>query len=107
MVASVSVTASGPALTGQTMTSNATEDSSADAWVVRAGETKYIEYSGVMDNDNDSADETFDPASYFTKLSDVKWGTTLADAQQPSNTREWGLEDFKSSAIFIQDNSGL
>lgn len=107
MVASVSVTASGPALTGQTITSNATEDSSLDAWVVRASETKYIEYSGVMDNDNDSADETFDPASYFTKLVDVKWGTTLADAQQPANTREWGMEDFKSSSIFIQDNSGL
>jgi hypothetical protein len=81
-------TVAGDVTTDYTLASDATE--STDSWVIYAGETKYLEASGVFTNN--AAD-----VLVYALISNVKWGTTVATAQTPANTWTWGLTEFKTS----------
>jgi hypothetical protein len=81
-----------------TYTSNADfGDSSNDTYVVRSGETKAFNVSG-----NITACSTADTGAFVGLVTtNIKWGTTVAAAQQPANTWTWDLTDFKSGELFL------
>ncbi len=86
-------TVAGDITTAYTLTSDATE--ATDSWVIYAGQTKYVEAFGVFTNN--VADTTM-----HALIVNVKWGTTVATAQEPANTWTWGLTTFKTSPVQLE-----
>jgi hypothetical protein len=84
-----------------TFTSSAAFGSSAnDTYVVRSGTTETFTVTGNISACGGSADTD---TSAFVGLvtTNIKWGTTVATAQQPANTWTWGLTDFKSGEAYL------
>ena len=95
-----SMTPASGAFSGDTITSNADDTGLTAAWVVRAGDTKYFEYSVVMGLAGDAGNTAGE--SMYANVVDFKWGTTESAALNSPELRDYGVSDFKTGAIFIQ-----
>lgn len=98
------VSSASTTLIGETITSNADVDGTAsdDPWIIRSGDTKYLEWSGTIDNDvANIGGET----SVYAFIQDINWGTSggLAGADEMWTTEDGQihLADFKTSSIFL------
>ena len=80
--------------TGTIIGSNATQQTSG-TWLVRAGETKYIEWKARFENASTSG-------SYQVRaeLTDVRWGIT--DLAGNRTVQTWTLTDFRTAYAFLE-----
>jgi len=68
-----------------------------NTWKVISGDTKYFEVTSVITNDIEFA------TGYFVKalIENIKWGLSDVDVDTSFNTQTWGLEDLKTSDIYL------
>ena len=91
---------------GEAVTSNAEVAVTDDLWVVRSGDTKWFEWSGII-TDATGASEGMSTTgkSVAPQFTDLRWGTTQA-AGLGNGLLNWEDTDFwtsyKTSSIFVQ-----
>ncbi|GEM_PF-1150244 len=105
MVATSSISAS-TTFTGETITSNAEVAVASEMWVVRAGDTKYFEWSAIV-TDAITAVEGMQTVgkNVAPQITDLRWGDTQAEGYG-NGMSNWPDTDFwtnyKTSSLFLQ-----
>jgi hypothetical protein len=82
----------------QTFTSNANYGSPAGTtWVIYSGQTKWFEVTGNIDMCQKLGKSHDD----WLAIKNIKWGTSVATAEQPAHVQTWGLTDFETVKIYL------
>lgn len=83
------------------VTSNG-ETSAAGNFIIRAGDTKWVEYYSQLTRADDGNSSTVGDLSTYVYLTPLSWYTADFSDNGDNVVQDWGLDDFKTGSVVLE-----